>query len=44
MLVLNPTNRATVGELLSDPFIICEEIAKTLPRSTLACPPSKAFL
>lgn len=44
MLVLNPADRATVDELLTHPFLANQDIPKALPRSTLACPPSKAFI
>jgi polo-like kinase 1 len=44
MLKLNPADRATINELLADQFLTSEEVPRTLPRSTLACPPSKAYL
>ena len=44
MLILNPADRATVDELLAHPFLVNQDIPKALPRSTLACPPSKAFI
>jgi len=44
MLKLNPAERATIDELLTDEFLTNEEIPKSLPRSTLACPPCKNFM
>ncbi len=43
ILVLDPSKRPTLDEILSDPFM-CEPIPKTIPRSTLACPPAKNFI
>ena len=42
ILVLDPSKRPTLEEILSDPFM-SEPIPKTIPRSTLACPPAKNF-
>jgi len=39
ILVLDPTKRPTLDEIMSDPFMTSEPIPKTMPRSTLACPP-----
>jgi polo-like kinase 1 len=44
MLKLNPADRSTIDQLLADDFLSRKEIPRTLPLSTLACPPSKAFL
>ena len=44
MLVVNPVHRATISELLSHDFIINEVLPRSLPLSTLACPPSQHFL
>lgn len=44
MLVLNPGERATISDLLSHEFMNHSQIPKTLPLSTLACPPSQALL
>lgn len=32
-----------LDEILEDPFMTTEPIPKTIPRSTLACPPAKNF-
>ena len=40
--MLDPSKRPTLEETLSDPFM-SEPIPKTIPRSTLACPPAKNF-
>lgn len=42
ILVLDPSQRPTLEEILSDPFM-GDPIPKTMPRSTLACPPAKNF-
>lgn len=42
ILVLDPSKRPTLEEILSDPFM-AEPIPRTMPRSTLACPPAKNF-
>lgn len=42
ILVLDPSKRPTLEEILADPFM-SEPIPKTIPRSTLACPPAKNF-
>lgn len=44
MLVLNPADRATIGELMEDYFMTSADIPKYLPLSSLACPPSNNFL
>jgi polo-like kinase 1 len=43
ILVLDPSKRPTLEEIMADPFM-AEPFPKTLPRSTLACPPAKNFL
>jgi polo-like kinase 1 len=40
--VLDATKRPSLEDILSDPFM-SDPIPKTLPRSTLACPPAKNF-
>ncbi len=42
ILVLDPSKRPTLEEILSDPFM-GDAIPRTMPRSTLACPPAKNF-
>ena len=42
ILVLDCSKRPSLEEILSDPFM-SEPIPKTIPRSTLACPPAKNF-
>ncbi len=42
ILVLDPSKRPTLEEILADPFM-AEPIPRTMPRSTLACPPAKNF-
>ena len=44
MLQLDPSKRATIDEILSDPFLYEESIPTSLPISSLACPPSYDFL
>lgn len=44
MLRLHPADRATIEQLLADDFLALSQIPRTLPLSTLACPPSRAFL
>jgi polo-like kinase 1 len=41
-LVLDPSKRPTLAEIMSDPFM-GDPIPRTIPRSTLACPPAKNF-
>ena len=41
--MLEPAKRPTLEEILSDPFM-SDPIPKTMPRSTLACPPAKNFI
>lgn len=43
ILVLDPSKRPTLDDILQDPFMTSEPIPKTMPRSTLACPPAKNF-
>lgn len=43
ILVLDPSKRPTLDDILEDPFMTTEPIPKTIPRSTLACPPAKNF-
>jgi len=43
ILVLDPSKRPTLDEIMSDPFMTSEPIPKTMPRSTLACPPPSNF-
>jgi len=43
ILVLDPSKRPTLEDILSDPFM-SDPIPKTMPRSTLACPPAKNFI
>jgi len=40
---LDVSKRPTLEEILSDPFM-SDPIPKTMPRSTLACPPAKNFI
>jgi polo-like kinase 1 len=42
-LILDPSKRPTLDDILEDPFMTTEPIPKTIPRSTLACPPAKNF-
>lgn len=42
ILVLDASKRPTLEEIISDPFM-SDPIPKTIPRSTLACPPAKNF-
>ena len=42
-MVLDPSKRPTLDQIMSDPFMTSEPIPKTMPRSTLACPPAKNF-
>lgn len=42
ILVLDPSKRPTLEDILNDPFM-SDPIPKTIPRSTLACPPAKNF-
>lgn len=45
ILVLDPKKRPTVDEILDHPFFhMGNKIPKLLPASTLACPPSAAFM
>lgn len=44
MLVLNPSQRATIEELMYDDFLAMGDIPKHLPLSSLACPPSQSFI
>ena len=41
--MLDPSRRPTLDEIMADPFMTSEPIPKTMPRSTLACPPAKNF-
>jgi polo-like kinase 1 len=41
-LVLDPSKRPGLEDILNDPFM-SDPIPKTIPRSTLACPPAKNF-
>jgi polo-like kinase 1 len=43
ILVLDPSKRPNLDDILEDPFMTTEPIPKTIPRSTLACPPAKNF-
>ena len=43
ILVLDCSKRPNLDEILEDPFMSSESIPKTIPRSTLACPPAKNF-
>lgn len=43
ILVLDPSKRPTLDDILQDPFMTSDPIPKTIPRSTLACPPAKNF-
>ena len=43
ILVLDPSKRPTLEEILSDPFM-AEPIPRSIPSSTLACTPSKNFM
>jgi hypothetical protein len=40
---LDPAKRPTLDEIMQHPFMTSTQIPKTLPRSTLACPPSKGY-
>lgn len=42
ILVLDPSKRPGLEDILNDPFM-SDPIPKTIPRSTLACPPAKNF-
>jgi polo-like kinase 1 len=42
ILVLDPSKRPNLEEILADPFM-GDAIPRTMPRSTLACPPAKNF-
>mmetsp|Transcript_5116 Transcript_5116/g.6806 ORF Transcript_5116/g.6806 Transcript_5116/m.6806 type:complete len:143 (+) Transcript_5116:861-1289(+) len=45
ILVLDPTKRPTIDEILDHPFFhMGNKIPRLLPPSTLACPPSSAFM
>lgn len=44
ILVLDASKRPTLDEILQHPFMTSTQIPKTLPRSTLACPPSKGYI
>ena len=39
ILVLDLSKRPTLDDILNDPFMTSEPIPKSMPRSTLACPP-----
>jgi len=41
-LILDASKRPGLEDILNDPFM-SEPIPKTIPRSTLACPPAKNF-
>lgn len=41
--MLDPSKRPTLDEIMADPFMTSEPIPKTMPRSTLACPPPTNF-
>ncbi len=43
ILVLDPSKRPTLDEIMLDPFMTADPIPRTMPRSTLACPPAKNF-
>lgn len=43
ILVLDCSKRPTLEDIVEDPFMTSEPIPKTIPRSTLACPPAKNF-
>lgn len=44
MLQLDPCKRATIDEVLANPFLTQTAIPAILPISSLACPPSYDFL
>lgn len=44
MLQRDPARRSTLDELLSDDFFTLSSFPKTMPMSTLACPPNSQFL
>jgi len=45
ILVLDPSRRPTIDEILDHPFFhMGNKIPRLLPPSTLACPPSEAFM
>jgi len=41
---LDPSKRPTIPEIYAHPFLNSGPIPKTLPLSTLACPPSASYL
>lgn len=43
ILVLDPSKRPSLDDILAHDFMTTEPIPKTIPRSTLACPPAKNF-
>jgi polo-like kinase 1 len=43
ILVLDPSKRPTLDEIMADPFMSSEPIPKNMPRSTLACPPPNDY-
>ncbi len=44
ILVLDPSQRPTLDEIMSDPFMTSSTIPTSMPRSTLACPPNKSTM
>ena len=44
MLQKDPARRSTLDELLNDEFFTIGSFPKSLPLSTLACPPNVAFM
>ncbi len=44
MLQRDPKHRATIEEVINDQFFTAALFPKTLPMSTLACPPNANFL